>query len=402
MNPMFDPAAAGGRADEIAPAWAAVVSMAFGVFGLVTAEFLPVSLLTPLAAELGITEGTAGLAVTATAIVGMFASLFITSAARQVDRRHLMLVFSLLLIVSNLMVALAPSFAFLLIGRVLLGIALGGFWAMSTAITLRLVPPAMVPRALSMIFSGVSAATIVAVPVGSYLGDLVGWRAVFGLASGLGVLMLVMQLISLPKLPPTGTTSIKTLAEVLLRPGIAMGMLVAILVFGGHFAFFTYLRPFLEFDVGAEIGVVSTVLLGFGLANFVGTLLAGFVIGRSLRMTLTLTPLLMGGMAFLLVAVEPALAVDAAIITFWGLLFGAVPVAWSTWLARSVPDQAESAGGLMVASIQFAIAMGAAVGGVIFDASGAGGVFTVSGLVLLAAAIATLLGVRTKVSAVPA
>lgn len=397
MQAIFDPSDSGPTTDT--PAWGAVVSMALGVFGLVTAEFLPASLLTPIAAELNITEGAAGQAVTATAVVGMAASLLITSFARRTDRRHLMLFFSLLLIVSNLMVAFAPGMVMLLTGRVLLGVALGGFWAMATAITMRLVPAASVPRALSMIFSGVSAATIVAAPVGSYLGEVAGWRTVFVLAAGLGVVTFVMQFLTLPSLAPTGSSSLNASLKVLARPSVGLGILAATLVFGGHFAFFTYLRPFLETDVGAGIETVSAVLLGFGVANFVGTLLAGLLIGRSLRLTLTLMPLMMAAIASVLVTTGASLVIDAAVITLWGLLFGAVPVAWSTWLARTVPDEAESAGGLLVAAIQFAIAMGAAVGGLIFDASGAAGVFTASGVVLAVAAIGIMLGVKPRPAA---
>ena len=156
------------------PAWPAVISMALGVFGLVTAEFLPASLLPPIARELGITEGVAGQAVTATALVALVTSLLIATATRRLDRRLVLLAFSVLLIGSNLLVAFADGLPLLLLGRVLLGIALGGFWTMSAAVAMRLVPPALVPRALSMIFSGVSAATILAAPVGSYLGDALG------------------------------------------------------------------------------------------------------------------------------------------------------------------------------------------------------------------------------------
>ncbi|SCX10892.1 MFS transporter [Agrobacterium rosae] len=394
MNPTFNSVST--DASPQAPNWGAVTSMALGVFGLVTAEFLPASLLTPIAAELGITEGAAGQAVTVTAVVGMVASLLITSVAQRIDRRHLMMFFSALLVISNLMVAAAPGMTVLLIGRLLLGVALGGFWAMSTAIVIRLVPPASIPRALSMVFSGVSAATIVAAPVGSYVGELAGWRTVFVLTALLGVIAFVMQFLTLPKLAPTGTTNVKTLGVVLARPGIALGLLAATLVFGGHFAFFTYLRPYLEADIGAGIGMVSALLLGFGLANFVGTLLAGSLISRSLKFSLAALPLLMAVIALLLVTTEPPLPIAAVLVAIWGFLFGAVPVSWSTWLARTIPDEAESAGGLLVASIQFAIAMGAAVGGIIFDMNGATSVFGTSGLILALAAIGIILGVKPR------
>src|SRR5882757_74789 len=153
------------------PAWGAVASMMLGVFGLVTAEFLPASLLTPMARDLGVTEGLTGQAVTATATVALITSLLVVTLTRRIDRRVVLLAFSVLLIVSNLLVASAASLASLILGRVLLGMALGGFWTMSAATVMRLVPEGLVPRALSILFSGVSAATVFAAPFGSYVGD---------------------------------------------------------------------------------------------------------------------------------------------------------------------------------------------------------------------------------------
>lgn len=384
------------------PAWGAVASMALGVFGLVTAEFLPASLLTPMAADLGISEGTAGQAVTATALVALVTSLLIAAATRRIDRRLVLLAFSVLLIVSNLVVAFAPGLPLLLLGRVLLGIAIGGFWTMSAAVAMRLVPEAMVPRALSMIFSGVAAATILAAPVGSYLGEILGWRSVFLIATVLGVVTLAVQFATLPKMAPSGLTRLRTLVDVLTRPGVGLGMFAAMLVFTGHFAFFTYIRPFLETVPGAGISAVSAILLGFGIANFLGTVLAGPLLERSLRLTLITMPFLMGMLGVGLVTLDSAIMADAVMVALWGLAFGAVPVAWSTWLTRTVPDQAESAGGLLVAAVQLAIAVGAAAGGALFDVSGATGVFTASGLVLLLAALTVLLGVRPRPVAVAA
>jgi predicted MFS family arabinose efflux permease len=312
------------------------------------------------------------------------------------DRRLVLLAFSVLLIGSNLLVAFADSLPLLLLGRVLLGIALGGFWTMSAAVAMRLVPPALVPRALSMIFSGVSAATILAAPVGSYLGDALGWRSVFLVAAALALVTLVVQFLTLPSMAPSGATRLRTLVDVLLRPGVAAGMLAVVLVFTGHFAFFTYLRPYLEAATGAGIAAVSGILLGFGLANFAGTLLAGLFLERSLRLTLVSMPLLMAALGLGLVLLDPAPIAAFLMVALWGLAFGAVPVAWSTWVTRTVPDEAESAGGLVVAAVQLAIALGAAGGGVIFDKSGAAGVFTAASLVLLLATLLVLGKVRLR------
>ena len=371
------------------PAWRAVWALGLGVFGLITAEFLPASLLTPMAASLGVTEGVAGQTVTATALVALVTGLLITSATKSLDRRWVLMFFTLMQIVSSLLVAFAPSLQVLLLGRLLLGVAIGGFWAMSTATTMRLVPASDVPKALSIIFAGVSIATVVAAPLGSYLGSLIGWRNVFILCVIPGVLALLWQLWGLPSMRPENGGSLRTLLHVLRRPGMIGGLLATIFIFSGHFAFFTYLRR-------ASVETISLILLGFGLANFIGTSIAGHLLARNLRLTLALVPFGMGVLALLMVAFGHLALLDGLLVTLWGFAFGLVPVGWSTWLATTVPDEAESAGGLMVASIQLAISAGAAGGGLVFDLNGASGVFTVSGVLLVAAMVMVFAGVRVK------
>jgi len=378
-----------------APAWWAVISMTLGVFGLVTAEFLPVSLLTPMADDLAITEGLAGQAMSTTAILALITSLLTATVTRSIDRRYVLLGFSILLTISNIMVATAPSFAVLLAGRVLLGIALGGFWTMSAATVMRLVPEKSIPRALSILFSGVSAATIFAAPLGSYLGDVIGWRDVFLLASLLGVLALVVQFLTLPKMPPRGRATLRTLVEVISRPRMKFGLFSLVLIITGHFALFTYVRPFLENITGVATAGVSGILLGFGLANFIGTYVGGALVARSLRMTIALMPMIMGLAGIGMVTIQGAIVPTTVLVAIWGMAFGGVPVAWSTWITRTVPDEAESGGGLLVAGFQLAIATGSGVGGLLFDASGALGVFTIAGMLLVGASIIVTLGLHT-------
>ncbi|MET0255339.1 MAG: MFS transporter [Luteibacter sp.] len=373
------------------PAWGAVFAMTLGVFGLITAEFLPASLLTPMAATLGVTEGMAGQTVTATAAVALVTSLVISVLTRNTDRRTVLLSFSVLLVASNLLVAYAPNLTVMLLGRVLLGIAIGGFWTMSAATAMRLVPEAMVPRALSIIFSGVSVATVAAAPLGSYFGHLIGWRNVFLIATAIGVFAFVWQWFTLPRMASTGSARMGTLLEVMKRPAMRAGMLAVILVRTGHFAFFTYLRPFLETVTGVGVNGLSGMLLGFGVANFIGTSVAGFLLERNLRLALLLMPLAMGMMALALVLLGRAPVADALLVALWGMAFGCVPVAWTTWITRTVPDEAESGGGLIVAAVQLAITLGAAGGGVVFDHAGANGVFVGAAVILLVAAAAIAL-----------
>lgn len=385
-------------ADEVSvpvrPAWGAVFSMAFGVFGLITAEFLPVSLLTPIAASLQVSEGQAGQTVTVTALVALLTSLVVGSVTRRLDRRVVMLAFTLLLVASALLVALASNLTLILLARVLLGMAIGGFWTLSTAITMRLVPSAQVPRALSIVFSGISLATIIAAPLGSYLGGLIGWRNIFMLTAGLGVLALIWQCFTLPAMPPENKARSGGVLD-LLRSGLMRwGMLAVIMMFTGHFAFFTYLRPFLESSAQLSLNQLSLVLLAFGVANFFGTSLAGYLVTRSVSLTLSVMALVMSATALLLVSFADVSWLVAAGVALWGLAFGSMPTGWSTWISRAVPDDAESGGGLLVATIQLAITAGAAAGGWMFDLQGAGGVFLASGVLMLLAAVTIFTRVR--------
>lgn len=372
----------------VTAAWLAVFSLTMGVFGLLTAEYLPASLLTPMAAELGVSEALAGQAVTVTAVVALFSGLFVPVLTRALDRRVVLLAFTTLMIASNLLVAVSSSVTVLLVMRAFLGIALGGFWAMAAAVTMRLVPPALLPRALSIVFSGIAGGTVVSVPLGSYLGELFGWRSAFYAAAAIGLVTLVFQLFTLPRLAPAKTTArLRTVLDVLLRPGIAIGMLGCILAHTGHYALFTYIRPFLEGSAGVGPNALALMLLGFGVANFAGTLLGGWLMERSLHLTLVLMPALVGVAGLMLVFLPISGIGLALVVAFWGLAFGGVPVAWSTWVARSVPDQAESAGGMVVASVQGAIAAGAATGGLMFGLSGIVGVFIAGSVVMLVAAL---------------
>ena len=368
---------------EAKSAWLAVFALALGVFSFVTAEFLPANLLTPMAAALGVSEALVAQAITVTAASALVAAAIGSVVTRRLDRRLVLLCYSVLLIVSDLLVAVAPGLTFLLLARILLGIALGGFWGMATAVAMRLVPKAMVPRALSIVLSGVSISTIVAAPAAVFLGHLFGWRIVFLLAAGLGLVTLLLQVAFLPRLAPVNLASLDTLTRVSLRRGFGSGMLSAVMVFSGHFALFTYLRSYLEDIEHVSANTFSALLLGFGTANFTGNLIAGALLQHRLRLTLALMPLMIGVSALMLAVLHGNTLVCILVVALWGLAYGGVPVGWSTWVATSAPDEAESAGGLLVAAVEFAIGCGAAVGGVIFDLDGVIGVFTASGLLLL-------------------
>jgi predicted MFS family arabinose efflux permease len=360
--------------------WSAVWSLTIGVAGLIIAEFLPAGVLTPIAHELHITEGMAGQAVTATSVFAVITSLLIAYLTKNFNRRIVLLSLSFLLSFSSLIVAFAPNFLFLLVGRVILGISLGGFWSMATAITIRLVPENDVPKALALIFGGSSFASVLAAPLGSFLEGIIGWRDVFLFGSAVGLLAFMWQFITLPSLKPAGNTKLRTTIDVIKVPEFAVGLFAIAFVFCGRFATFTYLRPFLEQTTKVSANWVSTVLLVFGLSYFVGNWFAPGMIKRNIRSALFIPPIGLAIVSVGLLLLGQSLWPTIVLVFLWGAFFGPVAPAWSTWVAKKVPEYAETGGGLYVASVQFAAAVGAFVGGFAFDFSGSSGVFILSGV----------------------
>ncbi|MBT2498026.1 MFS transporter [Agromyces sp. ISL-38] len=373
-------------------AWLAVVSLGLGIFTLVASEFLPASLLSPIAAELGITEGVAGQLVTATSIIGIIGGPLVVSALPRVNRRWVMAGLTTLAIVSNVLVALSPVFGLMLASRLLLGIAISGFWAMSLAVTAKLVPADRLGRAMTVVNTGVSLATIAAVPAGAYFGELLGWRAVFLLAAAAGVLTLVAQLATLPSIPPSGAPGFRTLLQTARIPVVALGVLAIILLAGGHFMGFTYLRPAFEAIDGITPSLLALLLMIFGVASFIGNMFAGPLADRRLPVLVIAAPVAIGVGTIVLALAGSSVGLAAVTVFVWGVGFGAIPTMVQTWMAHVVPERLESAGGLVVAAFQLAITIGAAVGGLLVDSVGVqaaligGGIAAVLGAGVLSSA----------------
>lgn len=377
-------------------AWGAVVSMALCVSVLIASEFMPVSLLTPIAADLGVTEGQTGQAISISGVFAVVTSLFVASMTRRIDRRLVVLSLSALLIVSGIIVTFAPNYEVLMVGRALLGIAIGGFWSMSTAIVMRLVPAEAVPRALAMLNAGNAIAATVAAPLGSLLGDFVGWRGAFFLVVPLALLALVWQWSSLPALPPRQSKASPNVFRLLARPQVALGMSSIALLFMGQFALFTYLRPFLETVTQVSVAALSLNLLVMGLAGVAGTYVISRLLTTRLFTVVAVIPLAMAAIAVTLIALGTLPVAVAVLLVAWGFFGTAAPVGWGTWLSRTLPDEAEAGGGLQVAVIQLAITLGAAVGGILFDAISWWSPFALAAVLLTGSSLMALAAWRTS------
>lgn len=371
-------------------AWGAVCAMALCSFGLVSFEFMPVSLLSPIAADLRLSEGEAGQAISVCAMAALVTSLTVSSLIGSFDRRHVLLTLTSLMIVSGGIVAAAPTFPVLLLGRALVGIALGGFWSLSAATAMRLVPAAGVPKALAIVNAGPALASTVAAPLGSFMGGLLGWRGAFFAFIPLAIAALVWLACALPSLPAQHRGRHGGMFDLLRKPGVAKGYLGALVFFAGQFWLFTYLRPFLEQVTHVGVALLSGLLLIVGVAGFAGTALIGRAIGERLHLTLaSLAAVLALTAASLALAGSHALP-TAVLLAIWGFASTAAPVVWWTWVTRATPGNAEAGGGLLVAVAQIGIASGAVGGGMLYDGSGPVATFLGSALILFLASLAAL------------
>jgi predicted MFS family arabinose efflux permease len=376
--------------------WGAVLAMSLAAFVLVASEFMPVSLLTPIALDLHITEGQAGQGISVSGLFALITSLLIASVAARVDRKPLLLSLTLLMIISGTVVAFAPNYWVFMLGRALIGVAIGGFWSLSAATAMRLVPDGRVTRAMAIVNGGNALATVVAAPLGSFLGALIGWRGAFLCVIPVAIIAILWLLISLPSIKSQSGTGTGNVFKLLKSTPVALGMVAVSVFFMGQFTLFTYLRPFLETVTNVSVSMLSLMLLVLGLAGLAGTFLIEAFLKNGLHRTLIVIPIFMAVIALALVSFGSSATTTTVLLGLWGLVATAAPVGWWTWLAKTLPEEAEAGGGLMVAIIQLAIASGATVGGLVFDSSGYRATFELSAAILGVAAILAFLAARVS------
>ena len=267
---------------------------------------------------------------------------------------------------------------------------------MSTALTVRLSRPADVPKALSIVFAGISVSMVLAAPLGSLLEKWLGWRGVFSLAAAVGGICTLWQCVAFPRLAaPENRSSFRGVVALLRRQGIGMAMLAMTFVFAGQIAFFTFVRPLYEIRNGFGVSGVSFVLVVLGVANFMGTSVSSYLLRSHLRAVLVAAPVVMaiaGITAFVAVDSVP-FAIGA--IAIWGASMGCIPVSWSTWITRQLGDDVENGGGLQISLIQIANITGPAVGGIAYDAVGIVGPVAVSVMLSGSGAVLAFIAVKT-------
>lgn len=378
--------------------WLAVSSVAMGTFTIVTSEMLPVGLLTSIAATLGVSEGTAGLMMSAPGLVAAVSAPVLAITTRRLDRRVMLLGLMALLAVANLAGAFAPNYPVMLAARVLTGVSIGGFWAFAAGLGPRLVPEGSVGRATSIILAGVSVASVLGVPAATFISSFAGWRTAF---IAMGVLALVLLALLATTLPPLPGESRARASEPLpheaparasqgaltwLSGPLKVVLVLTVLIVSGHFAAYTYVRPFLEQVSHAGPALVGAALLLYGAAGVAGNFVAGAWAARNPKPVLVTLAVLMA----LATAALPLIDLPLIMLVVWGLGYGGVGVTLQLWIMRSGGGEMGTA--LYVGAFNVSIALGSFAGGRVVDG------VSISAVMWVGAALAVVSAIVAGVS----
>lgn len=348
--------------------WLAILAVSIAAFALVTSEFLPIGVLNSVASDLNISTGTAGLIITLPGVMAAFAAPLLPVAMKQLDRRYVLILLTFIMVIANTITAFSDNFTLLLLSRLVLGISIGGFWATAIALSGKLAPKSLpIAKATAVVMAGVTLATVLGVPIGTWLSEFYGWRSAFAITAVIGFIVLVLQVVFLPPLRPDAAIHLRDLAALLRIPKARSGMLIVLLIGLAHFCAYSYLAPFFKHIAGFDGTTIGMLLLLYGIAGVFGNAFAGYSGNLNIRYTLAFV-----GICFAIVFFGfPVFAIHetgAFILTaLWGFAFGAFPTSANIWMFVHAPQAVEKGMPLFVGLFQVMIASGSLLGGFVVD-----------------------------------
>ncbi|MCU4358802.1 MFS transporter [Acinetobacter ursingii] len=348
--------------------WLAILAVSIAAFALVTSEFLPIGVLNSVASDLNISTGTAGLIITLPGVMAAFAAPLLPVAMKQLDRRYVLILLTFIMVIANTITAFYDNFTLLLLSRLVLGISIGGFWATAIALSGKLAPKSLpIAKATAVVMAGVTLATVLGVPIGTWLSEFYGWRSAFAITAVIGFIVLVLQVVFLPPLRPDAAIHLRDLPALLRIPKARSGMLIVLLIGLAHFCAYSYLAPFFKHIAGFDGTTIGMLLLLYGIAGVFGNAFAGYSGNLNIRYTLAFV-----GICFAIVFFGfPVFAIHetgAFILTaLWGFAFGAFPTSANIWMFVHAPQAVEKGMPLFVGLFQVMIASGSLLGGFVVD-----------------------------------
>ncbi|WP_328716948.1 MFS transporter [Halomonas elongata] len=373
----------------------ALFALTLSAFAIGTTEFVIVGLVPTIAQDLGVSLPSAGLLVSLYAVGVAIGAPVLTALTGRFNRKWVLLGLMALFIAGNLLAWRAPGYESLIVARVLTGLAHGVFFSIGSTIATGLVGKDKEARAIAIMFTGLTVALVTGVPLGTWIGQHLGWRATFLAVSGLGLLALLGSALLVPgNLERAAPAGITRQFRVLAQPRLLLVYAITILGYGGTFTAFTFLAPILENISGFGSGAVSLIILVYGASVAVGNLYGGMLADR-LGAIRALTWIFGGLASLLLIFSVTAGHPIAAVLTIlvWGAFaFGNVPglQVYVVQLAeRHVPESVDVASGLNIAAFNIGIALGSVIGGRVVDAMSLTDTAWIGALIVVLALIAT-------------
>lgn len=361
--------------------WIAIFTVAMAAFVIVTAEFLPVGLLTQLSHAFNETEGKLGLAVTLPGIIGAFSGPVVVFFSGNIDRKKLVIFLSFLTTISCLCSGLSQSLTVFLFGRALMGVAVGGFWSFALVLARRLSTNGSGHRASAIVGSGISLGTILGLPAGSLLGNLIGWRETFISIASVAALITILQIISLPKLPSNSKNTLNDVKKLLSLRKVRYGYGLSFLIVTAHFSGYTFLEPYLRSLYASTPNVVTVGLLVFGIFGLLGT----FASEPGVKSfgswgTYLISAIILCILLLLMTIYNTSVGSGYLFTAIWGIVWGLLPTLFGVWLFEAAPHLIEASSGLFVLVTQASVAAGSYFGGLVFDDYGLMNTFKFSSL----------------------
>lgn len=344
--------------------WLALFILALSTFTIVTTELAPVGLLTPIADGLSTSESAVGMTVSLYAWVGALSALIASVFLGNVAKKYLLLTLMVVLSLSNVLAAMVNTYTVLLVARMLGALAHGAFWAMIGATAVAIVPARYIGAATSIVFGGVSAASVFGVPISNYIGIHFGWRQAFWLMAGLSVIAFAGISVLVPQIDSKSAIGLDALKRVLKSSALWKIYLATLLAVTAHFAAFTYIEPWLHTQPALAASVIPVVLFVYGIAGLAGNFLTGMVIDKHLKVTVSVAVLLICAVLVFL-GLSGATLSDTAVFTamvIWGVAVSGIFVGFQTWVLRLAEDKTFPASAVYVSFFNAAIGIGASAG----------------------------------------
>ncbi|MBZ6490838.1 MFS transporter [Bacillus subtilis] len=372
----------------------ALLALAVSAFAIGTTEFISVGLLPLIADDLDIPVTTAGLTVSLYALGVTFGAPILTSLTSSMSRKTLLLWIMFIFIAGNTMAATASSIGILLAARVISAFSHGVFMSIGSTIAADIVPEDKRASAISIMFTGLTVATVTGVPFGTFIGQQFGWRFAFMVIIAVGIIAFITNGILVPSKLRKGTkTTMRDQLKLVTNSRLLLLFVITALGYGGTFVVFTYLSPLLQEVTGFKAGTVAVILLGYGIAIAIGNMIGGKLSNRNPIAALFYMFIVQTIVLFVLTFTAPYQAAGLITILCMGLLaFMNVPglQVYVVMLAeRFVPSAVDVASAMNIAAFNAGIALGSYLGGVITDSIGLIHTAWIGGLMVVGAVILT-------------